>query len=104
MVAEHGDDGDADLGQLGGEDLGLGGFAGAGEIAGQEEDIRLIAQPGQERRERSGGLGPGMDIGDGGNTDHAGILPRVEGVEGVKGVPLRSGGEGAAGGDARRVG
>ena len=80
VVAEHGDDGNPDLRQLGGEDLGLGGFPAAGEIAGQEEDVRLIAQPGQERRERSRGLGPGMDIGDGGNTDHAFILPRVEGV------------------------
>ena len=79
VVAEHGDDGDADLGQLGGEDLGFGGFPGASEITGQEEDIRLIAQPGEERRERPRGLGPGMDIGNGSDTDHVGILPRVGG-------------------------
>ena len=82
--------GTPDVGQLGDEDLGLGGFPGAGEIAGQEEDVGLIAQPGEERRERSRGLGPGMDIGDGGDTDHGGILPRVEGVA------LRSGGAGFA--------
>jgi hypothetical protein len=77
MVAEHSDDGDADLGQLGGEDLGLSGFSGAGEIAGQEEHVRFIAQPSQERRERSRGLRPGMDIADGSHTDHAFILPRT---------------------------
>src|SRR4051794_273274 len=37
-----------------------------------------------------------MDIGDGGNTDHLSILPRV------KGVALRSGGAGFASGGAGR--
>ncbi len=80
VVAEHGDDRDPGPGQLGDEDLGLGRFPGAGEIAGQEENVGLVLQPGQERRERPSGLGPSVHIGDGGDTDHALILPRVRGV------------------------
>ena len=77
VVAEHGDDGDTGLGKLGDDDLSFGRFAGTGEIAGQEEDVGLVLQPGEERRKRACGLRSGMNIGNGSDTDHALILPRV---------------------------
>src|SRR5581483_8627878 len=70
MVAQHRDDGHADVAELLGDDLGLRHRAVLGEIAGQQQRVGLLAEAVQMRPDGTADVRTEVHIAHGGYPDH----------------------------------
>ena len=70
VVAEHGHHRHGDAGQLLGQRGGFLRRPDPGQVAGQQQQVGPLVQVLQVRPQRSGGVGPEVDVSHGGDVDH----------------------------------
>src|SRR5215218_1241317 len=90
VVAEHGHGRHPDAGQLLGQDLGLLGPAPVGQVAGQQEHVGVVGQPGQAGGQPAGRVQADMDVADGRDPDHGRVSTNGSAASSPTEVRLRT--------------
>jgi hypothetical protein len=70
VIAEHRDDGDAEVAHLFRDHVRLRRVARVRQIPGEQQHVRVCGQPGQRRSQCSGRPDPDVQVADRGQADH----------------------------------